>query len=84
MASLVIRNIDENTTRTLKARARSNGTSVQDEVRTILKTALASNTGPGLATSIVALFKPVGGVELKLPVREAMRTPPRFTKRRRG
>ena len=32
----------------------------------------------GLGTALRELFKPFGGVELEIPLREPMREPPRF------
>ena len=80
MASITIRNLDEELKRRLRIRAADHGRSMEEEVRQILRIAL--NQAPAapvdLAHAIRARFAPLGGVELELPVREPMRELPRF------
>ncbi len=80
MASIIVRNLDEGVKRQLRIQAAENGRSMEAEVRDILRTAL--NRQPAapvnLASAIRARFAPLGGVELDLPPRSPMRTPPRF------
>jgi plasmid stability protein len=80
MASITVRNLDEGLKRRLRVRAALNGTSMEQEARDILRSALEDDppTGQGLASAIRARFAPLGGVELDLPPREPMREPPRF------
>ena len=78
MASITIRNLDDQTKDRLRVRAAHRRRSMEDEARNILREALASDSaGPvNLAHAISSRFKSVGGVDLKLPVRESMREPP--------
>ena len=77
MASITIRNLDAHTKARLRVRAAHRQRSMEEEARTILRTALAEgDAAPGdLAAAIVARFRPLGGVELALPAREPMREP---------
>jgi antitoxin FitA len=79
MANLTIRNLDERTKRRLRVRAARHRRSMEEEARPLLKGALAeSAAAPGnLADAIRARFRPLGGVELRLRAREAIREPPR-------
>ena len=56
---------------------------MEEEVRSILRSALGvnDNDSENLAESIGKLFKPLGGIELKLPKRGPMREPPTFEKK---
>lgn len=78
MASITIRNLDPNTKARLRVRAAHRQHSMEEEARNILRTALAqTDASPrDLAAAIGARFRPLGGVELALPVREPMREPP--------
>ena len=80
MASITIRNLDDDVKTRLRMRAASHGRSMEEEVRLILAEAVERETVPakGLGTIIHELFKPYGGVELELPPREPAREPPRF------
>ena len=80
MASITVRNLDEGLKRRLRIRAAENGRSMEQEARDILKAALDQepSTGKDLASTIHARFAPLGGVELDLPPREAMREPPQL------
>ena len=77
MASITVRNLDEELKQRLRVRAAENGRSMEQEVREILKTALEKTptgptppmTGKELVESIRARFEPYGGVELELPPR---------------
>jgi plasmid stability protein len=52
---------------------------MEDEARKILRAALAEETAPerSLADAIHTRFRAIGGVDLRLPLREAMRAPPK-------
>ncbi len=80
MASITIRNLDDGVKTRLRMRAAGNGRSMEEEARLILREAVGREAVPakGLGTAIHELFKPFGGVELKLPPREPMREPPLF------
>lgn len=80
MASITIRNLDDEVKTRLRVRAADNGRSMEEEARMILRDAVDPEVSPakGLGTAIHELFKPFGGVELELPPREPMRDPPRF------
>ncbi len=80
MASITIRNLDDEVKHKLRIRAAEHGCSMEAEVREILAEAVANEPEPskGLGTQIHDLFKPLGGVELELPPREPMREPPTF------
>ena len=66
--------------RRLRVRAAERNHSIEDEVRGILRSALAQEpkTGQHLADAIRELIEPLGGVDIPLPPREPMREPPDF------
>ena len=80
MASITIRNLDDEVKTRLRVRAADNGRSMEEEVRLILREVVGQEDVPakGLGTTIHELFKPFGGIELELPHREPMRELPRF------
>ena len=80
MASITIRNLDNDVKTRLRMQAAGNGRSMEEEARLILAEAVAREAAPakGLGTAIHELFKPFGGIELNLPPREPMREPLRF------
>ena len=79
MASITIRKLDERTKARLRVRAARRKRSMEDEVRHILRAALAEDgaASRNLAQAIQRRFQPLGGVELTLPARESMRAPPK-------
>jgi plasmid stability protein len=79
MASLTIRNLDEETKARLRIRAAYRKRSMEDEARNILRAALAEEaaTPRDLAEAISQRFRPLGGAELRRPPREPIREPPR-------
>lgn len=79
MASITIRNLDEQTKTRLRVRAAHRKRSMEEEARNILRAALAEDaaTPVHLAEAIRRRFRPLGGVELRLAAREPMREPPR-------
>lgn len=83
MASITIRNLDEQTKERLRVRAAKRRRSMKDEARNILRAALAEGTTKprNLAEAIRRRFEPLGGVELELPAREPIREPPQPTRR---
>jgi plasmid stability protein len=69
MANLSIRKIDEETLQGLRLRAARHGVSVEEEIRQILKRAVAAPEKPG--DLAVRLFSPAwGDVQLVLPPRD--------------
>jgi len=83
MASITIRNLDEGIKQRLRIRAAEHGRSMEEEARDILRLAMAQNAPPrDLAAAIRARIAPLGGVDLDLPKRDAMREPPRFGRTR--
>ena len=77
MASMTIRDIDERLKARLRVQAAHHGRSMEDEARDILRTALSkerSRSGT-LVDSIRARIGPLGGVELEIAPREAIREP---------
>jgi plasmid stability protein len=80
MASITVRNLDDALKARLRVRAARHGRSMEDEVRHILRTALAERPPQpaNLADAIRRRFEPLGGVELKIPPRGKLREPPRF------
>ena len=79
MASITIRNLDDDVKARLRVRAAGRGHSMEEEARQILREAVESEGGPtDLAVAVRDRFAPLGGVELELPPRQAMREPPRF------
>ena len=79
MASITIRNLDDNVKTRLRVRAADNGRSMEEEARLILRDAVGCKpSSQNLASIIRAHFGPVNGVDLKLPPREPGREPPSF------
>ena len=79
MASITIRNLDDEVKVRLRTRAAGNGRSMEEEARLILREAVGGEPEPkNLAAFIHECFAPYGGVELELPPRGPMREPPRF------
>ena len=78
MASLTIRNLDEQTKEQLRVRAARHKRSIVEEARNILREALPANTVTrrDLANAIRRRFEPFGGCDIELPARAAMRKPP--------
>ena len=79
MASLTIRNLDDEVKHRLRVRAAGNGRSMEEEARLILREAVGCEPGSqDLASIIRSYFGPSNGVDLELPPREPVREPPRF------
>ncbi len=63
MASITIRNLDDDLKRRLRVRAAENCRSMEEEVREILRQALGPRSAPGnLGKSVHARFAAIGGV----------------------
>lgn len=79
MASITVRNLEDDVKARLRMRAAAQGRSMEEEVRVILRDAVRFRSEPeNLAQAIRARFAPLGGVELQLPPRDPIREPPDF------
>lgn len=79
MASITIRNLDDDVKTRLRVRAAEHHRSMEEEVRLILREAVEQKQPPrNLADAIRARIAPLGGVDLELPPRVPMREPPSF------
>ena len=79
MATMTIRNIDDQLKARLRVQAAYHGCSMEDEARNILRTALSQPTNPHpLIDSIRARVESLGGIDIELPERQSMRIPPQF------
>ena len=81
MATMTIRNIDDQLKARLRVQAARHGRSMEDEARDILRVALAvePERRVPLVESIRARIEPLGDIELNLPPREAIRDPVDFS-----
>jgi len=71
MATLTIRNFDEELKARLRIEAASHGHSMEEEVRLILRRALSPRRIlPGLGRRVNRRFSALGGVNLDIPPRE--------------
>src|SRR5690348_8266336 len=79
MASITIRNLDDEVKRRLRRQAAENGRSLEAEVREILNRSASADesprpkTGLDLFRGIRAVVEKYGGVELEIPPRTPMR-----------
>ncbi|MCY3659582.1 MAG: hypothetical protein OXG36_11260 [Caldilineaceae bacterium] len=79
MASITIRNLDDEVKARLRVRAAGNGRSMEEEVRLILREAVGRKPSSRNLVSIIrSHFGPSNGVDLELPSREPGREPPSF------
>ncbi|WP_081629987.1 plasmid stabilization protein [Thiomonas sp. FB-6] len=79
MASITIRNLDDDIKRRLRVRAAMHGRSMEEEAREILRRVMNESTPPrDLAAAIRSRLTPAARADLQLPVREPMREPPNF------
>jgi plasmid stability protein len=78
MASITIRRLDDRVKAKLRLRAADHGRSMEEEAREILKSGVRAKRIPrlNLAESIRRHIEPLGGVELAVPPRQAVRRPP--------
>ena len=81
MASITIRNLDDDLKTRLRVRAAEHRRSMEEEVRIILRdTVDGERVAPrDLAKFTRECFAPLGGVEVELPPRGPMREPPEFS-----
>lgn len=79
MASITIRNLDDDIKRRLRVRAAERGRSMEEEAREILREVVGDSRPPlNLAHSLRARVTKAGGVDLDIPPRDPMREPPAF------
>jgi plasmid stability protein len=79
VASITIRNLDDDLKRRLRIQAAEHGRSMEEEAREILRSAVGEPAPPAdLGAAIHGRFARLGGVDLDLPPREPMPEPPRF------
>jgi plasmid stability protein len=79
VATLTIRNLDQALKERLRVRAAEHGRSMEAEARRILQTALGEPPAArNLYERIHARFAALGGIDLDLPPRAAVREPPQF------
>jgi plasmid stability protein len=76
MASITIRNFDDDIKQRLRLRAAEHGRSMEEEARDILRRAMTENAPPrDLAAAIRARIATADRIELDLPLRAPMREP---------
>jgi plasmid stability protein len=78
MASITIRNLDDDVKERLRIRAAQHGHSMEEEARTILRQATSGITGSELLSLSDSLFGEKHGVDLEPPSRADERETPRF------
>jgi len=80
--AITIRKLDESVKSQLRVQAAENGRSMEEEAREILKNALNQSAAApvDLATSVRRRFAAIGGVDLRLPQRQAIRQAPDLRK----
>ena len=78
MATLTIRNLNEETKAKLRQLAAKHGHSMEEEARRILNRAVNQEGKKGLGTEIAQMFANMGGVDLPIPPRSPARVPAIF------
>ena len=79
MASITIRNLDDDIKRRLRVRAAMHGRSMEEEARDILRRVMTESTPPrNLAAAIRSRLTPAARADVPLPARDPMRQPPTF------
>jgi len=79
MASITIRNLDDDINQRLRVRAAEHGRSMEEEAREILRRVMMeAPPARNLAAAIRARLTPSDRVDLELPAREPLREPPQF------
>lgn len=73
MASIMVRNLDEDVKQRLRVRAARHGRSMEAEVRAILEESVRQQDN--FAEALMGTFGELGGVELDLPARVAQPRP---------
>ena len=79
IASITIRNLDDEVKTRLRVRAAQHHRSMEEEARQILRDAVGRKpSSRNLASIVRSHFGPTNGVDLELPPRELGREPPSF------
>ncbi len=79
MASITIRNLDDDIKQRLRVRAAEHGRSMEEEAREILRRVMGESAPPrNLAAAIRSRLAASDRADLELPAREPMREPPEF------
>ena len=76
MATITIRNLNEETKHKLRLLAARHGHSMEEEARRILNRAVNQTEEGGLGTFITQQFQAIGGVDLEIPPRSLVRQAP--------
>ena len=86
MATITIRQLDENIKKRLRVRAAHHARSMEEEAREILRSALVTSSPAkgNLAEAVRRRFAAFGGFDIELRRRDAMRPAPDFTNDRLG
>ena len=79
MATLTIHDVDEKTMRGLRQLATRHDHPLDEEARRILNRAVDQSERKGLGTRISKIFAEIGGVDLEIPARSAVRPAPDFS-----
>jgi plasmid stability protein len=66
MAAITVRNLSDETHRALRVRAAEHGRSTEAEIRAILDEAARPRDRLKMGSALVALFRPLGGVDLEI------------------
>ena len=84
IASITIRNLDDDIKQRLRVRAAEHGRSMEEEARDILRRVMSDATSPrDLAAAIRTRVSPGARTDLELPAREPMREPPQLGRQSR-
>ena len=78
MAAITIRNLSDETHRALRLRAAEHGRSTEAEIRAILDEVARPPDRLKLGSALVALFRPLGGVDLEIERDRTPAEPARF------
>ena len=79
MASITIRNLDDDIKHRLRVRTAEHGRSMEEEARDILRRVMGEIAPPrNLAAAIRARIASLGGGDIDLPAREPMHKTPKF------
>jgi plasmid stability protein len=79
MASITIRNLDDDIKRRLRVRAAEHGRSMEEEARDILRQVIGQPSSPrNLGLAIHNRFAAIGGIDVPTPQRSPMRPAPDF------
>ncbi len=77
MASITIRNLEDDIKQRLRVRAALHGRSMEEEARDILRRVLAEAEPPrNLTAAIRSRLSPAARADIELPTREPLREPP--------